>query len=94
MANDRLYLACVCGEKKLLVKYYPYNGSYAWEPEKLGAFVRDHLEQCGLARQVIERLPFNLETEATVNPAEHAAKQEILSSIRQVLSEEPPDAAD
>ena len=45
MANDRLWIRCQqCGEKKLLVKYYPSpDSAYVWNPEELDDWFMEHL---------------------------------------------------
>lgn len=66
MANDRVYIVCECGEKILLMKYYPHH-SYVYHPERLEDYLIEHLNQCGEAGSKIEKLPYVLMTETEMD---------------------------
>jgi hypothetical protein len=70
MANDRVYLVCTCGERTLLVKYWPVGGSQVWRGgEDAMPFFDRHLALCGeiTPGATIGRLPLSLKTEREVD---------------------------
>jgi hypothetical protein len=77
MANDRLYLKCVCGDAQLIFKYSGGGEWWHWRPDddRVQDFLEFHTQDCFsfFGSNLDDFNGFDLRTEATV-AAPHSHK--------------------